>query len=141
MEREETNRELDRRTALVLGLTGISALVLGATSAAAAEAAKEIAPGVKLTVLKEVPGEIPGYGKVRWREITWSPGAKLGPITMKNIMICEITAGSLEQQVEGQAPKTLQPGDTYFCHIGMVESDENKGTVPSTMRVIDLLPA
>ena len=52
MEREETNRELDRRTALVLGLTGISALVLGATSAAAAEAAKEIAPGVKLTVLK-----------------------------------------------------------------------------------------
>ena len=39
MEREGTNRDLDRRTALVLGLTGISALLLGATSAAVAEEA------------------------------------------------------------------------------------------------------
>ena len=141
MEREETNREFDRRTALALGLTGISALVLGATSAAVAEEVKEIAPGVKMKILREVPGEIPGYGKVRWREITWSPGAKLGPITMKNVMICEIAGGPLEQHVEGQAPITLKPGDTYFCHIGTVETDENKGTVPSTMRVIDLMPA
>jgi hypothetical protein len=60
---------------------------------------------------------------------------------MKNPMICEITGGPLEQHIEGQPPTTLQPGDTYVCHIGMVETDENKGTVPTTMRVIDLLPA
>ena len=141
MEREGTNRDLDRRTALVLGLTGISALLLGATSAAVAEEAKELAPGVKMRILKEVPVEIPGFGKVRWREITWAPGAKLGPITMQNVMFCQITGGPLEQYVEGQAPKTLQPDDSYVCHVGMVETDENKGTVPSVMHVVDLLPA
>jgi hypothetical protein len=60
---------------------------------------------------------------------------------MKNAMICEIRGGPLEQHIEGQDPKTLQPGDTYVCHIGMVEWDVNTGKTPSTMRVIDLLTA
>lgn len=133
--------DTDRRTALVMGLTGASALFLGAPRAATAQEAKEVAPGVALRELKEIPVEFPGYSKVRWREITWQPGAKFGPNTMKNPMICEITGGPLEQHIEGQQPTTLQPGDTYVCYVGMVETDENKGTVPSTMRVIDLLPA
>jgi hypothetical protein len=137
----EKTMEMDRRTVLALGLTGASALLLGATREAAAEEVKELAPGVQMRVLKEVPAQIAGFGKVRWREITWQPGAKLGPTTMKNPMICEITNGPLQQHIEGQAPTTLQPGDTYVCHIGMVETEENNGTVPSIMRVIDLLPA
>lgn len=141
MEREEKNHALDRRTALILGLSGISAVLLGATSAATAEDIKEIAPGVKMRILKEVPVEIPGFGKVRWREITFAPGAKFGPITMKNVMFCRISGGPLEQYVDGQAPKTLQPDDSYVCHVGMVETDENKGTVPSVMHVVDLLAA
>jgi hypothetical protein len=124
-----------------MGLTAASALLLGATGEAIAEDAKEVAPGVTLRQLKEIPVKIAGYSKVRWREITWQPGAKFGPNTMKNPMICEITGGPLEQHIEGQPATTLQPGDTYVCHTGMVETDENKGTVPSTMRVIDLLPA
>lgn len=133
--------DTDRRTALVMGLTGASALLLGTARDAMAEDAKEVAPGVMLRQVKEIPVEIPGYSKVRWREITWQPGAKFGPNTMKNPMICEIAGGSLEQHIEGQSPTTLQPGDTYVCHIGMVETDENKGAVPTTMRVIDLLTA
>lgn len=141
MELEGTNSELDRRTAIVLGLTGISALLLGTRSAVAAAEVKEIAPGVTMKILNEVPVEIPGFVKVRWREITWAPGAKLGATTMKNVMFCQIKGGPLEQYVEGQAPKTLQPDDTFACHVGMVEADENKGTVPSVMLVVDLLPA
>jgi hypothetical protein len=133
--------DTDRRTALVVGLTGASAFLLGITREATAQNAKEVAPGVQVREVKEMPVEIPGYGKVRWREITWQPGAKFGPNTMKNPMICEITGGPLEQHIEGQPATTLQPGDTYVCQTGMVETDENKGTVPSTMRVIDLLPA
>ena len=138
---EEATMATDRRTALVIGLAGLSTLVLGAKSRAVAEEAKEIAPGVHMKVLKESPSEIPGFSKVRWREITWQPGAKLGPITMKNAMICEITGGPLEQSIEGMDVKVLQPGDTYICHVGMVETDVNRGTGPSTMRVIDLLSA
>ena len=133
--------DIDRRTALALGLAGASTLLLATKREASAEEAKEIAPGVTLRVLKETPSDIPGFSKVRWREVTWQPGAKLGPITMKNAMICEITGGPLEQHVEGMAVKVLQPGDTYLCHIGMIETDINTGTGPSTMRVIDLLTA
>jgi len=133
--------DVDRRTALILGLTGVSTLLLDATHSAVAEDVKELAPGVQMKVLKEVPAQISGFGTVRWREITWQPGAKLGPTTMKNPMICEITGGPLEQRIEGEAPIQRQPGYTYVCHVGMVETDANKGTVPSIMRVIDLLPA
>ena len=76
--------------------------------------ATEIAPGVTLKVIKEMPSEIPGFPKIQWREATWQPGAKLGPTTMKNAMICEISGGTLEQTIEGMGTKTLQPGDTYL---------------------------
>ena len=132
---------VDRRTALVVGLAGASALLLRAPRAALAADTKEVAPGVTLKVLKKMPSSIPGFANIQWREITWQPGAKFGPTTMKNAMICEISGGTLEQIVEGMGTKTLQPGDTYLCHIGMVETDTNKGTTPTTMRVIDLLTA
>lgn len=132
---------VDRRTALVVGLAGASALLFSAPQAVLAADTKEVAPGVTLKVLKKMPSDIPGFANIQWREITWQPGAKLGPITMKNAMICEISGGTLEQTIEGMKTKTLQPGDTYLCHVGMVETDTNKGTTPTTMRVIDLLTA
>lgn len=132
---------VDRRTALVVGLAGASALLFSAPQAVLAADTKEVAPGVTLKVLKKMPSDIPGFANIQWREITWQPGAKLGPITMKNVMICEISGGTLEQTIEGMETKTLQPGDTYLCHVGMVETDTNKGTTPTTMRVIDLLTA
>src|SRR5215831_9926721 len=132
---EEKIMEIDRRTALALGITGASALLLGSAESGGAEEVKQLAPGVEMRVLKELPVQIPGFSKVRWRDITWQPGAKFGPTTMKNAMICEIRGGPLEQHIEGQDPKTLQPGDTYVCHVGMVEWDVNTGTTQSTMRV------
>ena len=132
---------VDRRTALVVGAAGASAFLFGMPQEAMAADAKEIAPGVSVKVLKEMPSNIPGFAKIQWRDITFQPGAKLGPITMKNAMICEISGGTLEQITEGMGTKTLQPGDTYLCHIGMVETDINNGTTPTTMRVIDLLTA
>ena len=132
---------VDRRVALVVGLAGASALLLKTPWEAMAADATEIAPGVTLKVIKEMPSDIPGFPQIRWRVITWQPGAKLGPTTMKNAMICEIAGGTLEQTVEGMGTKTLQPGDTYLCHTGMVETDINNGTTPTDMRVIDLLTA
>ena len=133
--------DVNRRTALVVGLAGASALLWRLPPAAMAAEAKEIAPGVMLKVISQMLSDIPGFAKVQWREITWQPGAKLGPITMKNAMICEIAGGTLEQTIEGMGMKTLNPGDTYLCHVGMVETDINNGTTPTTMRVIDLLTA
>ena len=116
-------------------------MLFSAPQAVLAADTKEVAPGVTLKVLKKIPSGIPGFANIQWREITWQPGAKFGPTTMKNAMICEISGGTLEQIIEGMGTKTLQPGDTYLCHVGMVETDTNKGMTPTTMRVIDLLTA
>jgi hypothetical protein len=53
---------------------------------------------------------IEGYPKASLSEITFEPGSSFGPVTMKNPMICEITAAPLEQHIEGQSPRMLQPG-------------------------------
>jgi hypothetical protein len=135
--------DMDRRTAIAVGLTGASAVLLGAKPSIAATEAKgeEIAPGVHWRVLGEAPSPVQGFEKVRWEELTWQPGAKFGPTTMKVPMICEIIQGPLEQVIEGQAgPKTLETGATYACHVGMVETNENKGTDVPVMRIIRLMP-
>jgi hypothetical protein len=45
--------DVDRRTALVVGLAGASALLLRTPPSAMAADAKEVAPGVTLKVLKQ----------------------------------------------------------------------------------------
>src|SRR5690242_15008708 len=133
--------DTDRRG--LLGLGAALALLFGRIgSAHAAEAgAKEVAPGVTVRVLKETESMIEGAPKIRLREITFAPGSTLGPTKMPNAMICEITQAPLEQSIEGQSTRTLQPGDIYACHPGMVETDVNRGSAPCVMRVFDLLPA
>ena len=68
--------------------------------AAYSEKGEEIAPGVHWKALKEVLSPVQGFATVRWEEITWQPGAKFGPITMKEPMFCEIITGSLDQEIE-----------------------------------------
>lgn len=135
--------DLDRRRALLLGIAGTAMLSLAGTGPvhAAEGETKELAPGVTLRTLKVVDSMIEGYPKASLSEVIFEPGSSLGPITMNNPMICEITAAPLEQHIEGQSPSTLQPGDIYTCHVGMVETDRNTGTVASIMRVFQLLPA
>ena len=137
--------DLDRRTAIALGLTGASAVLLGAKPAmAAAEIqGEELEPGVHWRVLNEVDSPVPGFAKVRWDHMTWQPGAKFGPSTMKHPMICEIIAGPLESHVEGHGePKdiTLETGANYVCHVGMIETNVNKGTEVAVMRIVHLIP-
>lgn len=135
--------DMDRRTAIAFGLTGASAVLLGVKPGLAATGAEgeELAPGVHWRVLAEAPSPVHGFAKVRWEELTWQPGAKFGPTTMKVPMICEIIKGPLGQDIEGQGgPKTLDTGATYACHVGMVETNENKGSEVAVMRIIRLMP-
>jgi hypothetical protein len=37
--------------------------------------------------------------------------------------------------------RTMNTGDMWTCHKGMVETVENKGAQPAVMRVIELVPA
>ena len=145
MEREETNRELDRRSALLLGIGG-AATLFGTSSFAFADdvKAEELAPGVTLKIFKEVDpmGPVPGYKKARLMEITWQPGAKLAdPNPSKTVDLCEIQNAPLYIENVGREPYTLQPGDFYFCPVGDVQTQTNKSDKPSIMRIVELDPA
>jgi hypothetical protein len=59
---------------------------------------------------------------------------------MPNSMICECTAGVLEVSQDAMTT-TMNKGDMWTCHKGMVETVVNKGTMPAIMRLIQLLPA
>ena len=135
--------DIDRRTAIALSLTGAAALLGSKLSVAATEAqGKEIGPGVHYRMLGEARSPIPGFEKVTWEEVTWQPGAKFGPETMKNPMMCEILAGELESTHGGHPePQVIKAGYTFACKVGMIENNVNKGTEVAVMRIVNLLPA
>lgn len=56
----------------------------------------------KAKVLKEVDSNIPGYAKIRVRDVIFQPGASTPKMTMQNDMVCETTEGSLEVTKDGQ---------------------------------------
>ena len=129
-------RDLDRRALLRLGLAGASALVLSAGGRGLAGEAT----GVERKVLKEVDSNIPGYAKIRVRDVILQPGASTPTTTMDNDMVCETTEGTLEVTKDGHtfmAPK----GTLWTCRKGGTELTANKGTTVAIMHVIDLLPA
>jgi quercetin dioxygenase-like cupin family protein len=128
--------KLDRRELLMLGLAGASSLVLGNASSVLAAEKK----GKETKIIKQAESFIPGFAKLRLREVTWQPGGMEGERPMPNAMVCECTAGSFETTVDG---KTIvrKKGDIWTCKPGQVISDVNKGKTVAVMRIFDLLPA
>ncbi len=132
---------IDRRMVIALGAVGASALFLGGTRRAAAQAGewKELAPGIKLRTVSEAESIFPGYAKVQLAEVTFAPGSTIED-TMKNAMVCEILDAPVELERAGRV-RTLKPGDVYTCKIGTKERVTNKGNATSVMKVFNLLTA
>jgi len=130
--------DVKRRELMVAGLAGASALLVGKGESAYAQTIEEKGK-VERKVLKPVDSMVPGFPKVRLREISYQPGAST-KAKMQNAMVCQCTQGTLEV---GQDDKTFtaKTGDIWTCKVGMIEANANKGNTPATMRVIDLLTA
>lgn len=136
MHQPSEHRDLDRRALLLLGLAGASTLVLGTGQRVRAGEM----PGVERKVLKEVDSNIPGYAKIRVRDVIFQPGASTPNMTMQNDMVCETTEGSLEVTKDGQT-FTAPQGTVWTCRKDGTETTANKGSTVAIMHVIDLLPA
>jgi hypothetical protein len=65
--------DLARRDLLRWGLLGASVVILG--SGHSSPAGEMSMPGVERKVLKEVDSNIPGYAKIRIRDVIFQPGA------------------------------------------------------------------
>jgi quercetin dioxygenase-like cupin family protein len=98
-------------------------------------------PGVERKVLKEVDSNIPGYAKIRVRDVIFQPGSSTPMMTMENDMVCETTEGTLEATKDGQTFTAPKGTITWTCRKGGTELTANKGSTVAVMHVIDLLPA
>ena len=132
------NVNTKRRGVMVAGLAGASALLVGSGGGAWAQVIEEKGK-VERKVMKPTDSMVPGFPKVRLREITYQTGAST-KAKMQNAMVCQCTQGTLEVSQDDKT-FTAKTGDIWTCKTGMIEGNANKGNVPATMRVIDLLTA
>lgn len=122
------------RRSILVGM-GATAVVLGASPRVLAQQQEGLTRGEA----RKFRSMIPGVAAIQVQEVTYQPGAKTSR-TMPHIMICECAAGVLEVSQDAMTT-TMNKGDMWTCHKGMVETVINKGTIPAVMRVIQLLPA
>lgn len=138
--------EMNRRSAMALGLTVAAAtpLVALATPAVAAmygpDEGKEYHPGVRVIMLGKRDSMIPAYKQVQLSDTVFQPGSTWPDEAMPNDMVCTVIEGELEI-TQGDMKFTCKAGDVYSCGKDTHEAATNKGTVAAIMRVIDLLPA
>ncbi|MCI0431651.1 MAG: hypothetical protein L0210_14060 [Rhodospirillales bacterium] len=137
--------DMDRRSALALGIVGaISVLALPGSAVAQTYGpteGKELVPGVRQVDLGERESLIPPYKTIRLRDIVIQPGAHTPDREMMNDMVCHMTEGELAiRQSESQF--TVKKGDVWTCSKGLTtEGAQNKGNTVAVMRVVDLLTA
>lgn len=134
--------DIDRRSALAIGVAGLSGLVLPEQAAAQTygpNEGKELTQGVRQIDLGERESLIPAYKKVRLRDIVLQPGAKTPDNAMMNDMLCHMTEGELAV-VQNDKQFTVKKGDVWTCAKGITtEGTQNKGNAVAIMRIIDLL--
>ena len=137
---------LNRRSAIALGLTAAAAPVLAfATPAAAAtygpDEGEEVAPGVRIVSLGERESVIPAYATVKLRDVVIQPGGKTPDNVMMNDMLCHMTEGELSV-VQNENKFMVKKGDVWTCaKTDTTEGTQNTSDAVAIMRVIDLLTA
>ena len=131
--------QVDRRSALAIGLAAASAALVKPAAAQTADYKDTtVAPGVVNRVYGEGPSIIPGFKTVSLRDVIVQPGSKTPENQdMMNAMICHITEGELRIVQDGK-PFTAKKDFVWTCNKGTKEHAANDGSVVAIMRITDL---
>jgi mannose-6-phosphate isomerase-like protein (cupin superfamily) len=125
----------------LVALTVVVALIPAGLAAQEVGQTKEVAPGISVKNLAEVPTDVPGYDKVRIVELTMQPGASLPSGTkMDKPMFCTVLKGRMTFKVDG-VDTTYGAGDSYVCRVGQTFEGRNTGSEPYVERMHQLIPA
>lgn len=132
-------RQLDRRSALTIGLAAAStAVVKPAASQTVDHKDTTVAPGVVRRDYSEGPSMIPGFKTVTLRDIIVQPGAKsVENNVMPNAMVCHIAEGELQIVQDGKTI-TGKKNFVWTCDKDTKEHVINNGNVVAIMRITDL---
>ena len=132
-------RNVDRRSAVALGLAAASMAVLK-PAAAQDTGYKDATPWPGVVVRSydgETPSLIPGFKTVSMRDVIVQPGSKtMGP-PMMNAMICHVPEGELRIEQEGKT-FTAKKNFVWTCNKDTKEQAHNDGNVVAIMRITDL---
>ena len=112
------------RTIRMAAVAG-AALILG--TGLALNVAQSQQPGVKRTDLLRHDLGVAGREVVQVR-VELAPGVAFPPHSHPGEEIAYVIEGSLEYELEGRPPVTLEAGDTLFIPAGTVHSAKNVGS-------------
>ena len=101
--------------------------VLIAGSALTMQAARSQAPGIGRVDLLQHALSVPGREVIQVR-VDFNEGALAPRHSHPGEEVAHVLEGSLEYQLEGQAPITLKAGDSLFIPAGTVHSAKNVGS-------------
>jgi quercetin dioxygenase-like cupin family protein len=121
-----------------LATAAAGALLVGAAptptpppSPAPAAAAPARPPAIARTDLQRHDLSVAGHEAIQTR-VDFAPGAIAPRHRHPGEEIVFILRGTLEYRLDGQAPVTLNPGNTLFIPAGAVHAVRNVGTVPAS---------
>jgi quercetin dioxygenase-like cupin family protein len=126
-------KDLERRSALLLGTAATATLATAMTAAAQTPA------GVTVASWGKRDSMIPGFKSVSMRDVIYQPKAKTNNPSMPNAMVCHVPEGELRVTQTGMPEFIAKKGDVWTCSKGIGESLENIGTTIAIMRIIDLI--
>ena len=134
-------QQIDRRSALTIGLAAASAAVARPVAAQTPTppAGKDTSPwpGVVVRTYGESPALIPGYKTVSMRDIIMQPGSKTAGPPMMNPMVCHILEGQMRIDQEGRS-FTATKNFCWTCNTGTKEQAYNESRAVAIMRITDL---
>jgi quercetin dioxygenase-like cupin family protein len=100
-------------------------------SALALQVARAQQSGIKRTDVVRHDLSVAGREVVQVR-VDFAPGAAFGRHSHPGEEIAYVLEGTLEYQLEGKPPVTLEAGESLFIPAGAVHSARNVGSVPGT---------
>jgi quercetin dioxygenase-like cupin family protein len=109
------------KKAKVLIAAGLAAAVLGAGALYAQ------APGFKRIEVQDRDLSIPGRHAVQARA-EFEPGGAIGRHTHPGEELSVVLEGQLLLEVDGQAPRTVKAGESFFIPAGVIHAGKNAGS-------------
>ena len=110
------------KTRLIVGIA-----MLGAGTGLAPDAAQAQQPGIRRTELQQHDLSVRGREVVQVR-VDFEPGVAFPRHRHPGEEIVNVLEGSLEYQVKGKPPVTLNKGDVLFIPAGAVHAVRNVGS-------------
>jgi quercetin dioxygenase-like cupin family protein len=107
-------------------IVGVALLIVA--SGLALHAGRMQQPGFRRTELQRHDLSSPGREMVQMR-VEFDPGGTTPKHTHPGEEIIYVTDGTIEYQIEGQAPVTVKAGEVFFIPAETVHTAKNAGTV------------